>query len=55
KGEQCAILTYKKLLDKVRSGDDPITYNMVRKIMEEEVEHENDLEAIQEDLGMTKG
>lgn len=49
-GEQCAIVTYKKILDKLKAGDDPISFNMVRKIMEEEVEHEDDLEALLEDL-----
>jgi len=54
KGEQCAIVVYKKILDKVKAGDDPITFNMVRKIMEEEVEHEEDLQAIQEDLAVQR-
>ena len=43
KGEQCAIDTYHKMLEKVKLGNDPITFNMVRKIMEDEVEHEEDL------------
>jgi bacterioferritin len=50
KGEQCAIVTYKKLLDKLKTGDDPISFNIIRKIMEDEVEHEDDLQALQEDL-----
>jgi bacterioferritin len=29
---------------------DPITFNMIRKIMEEEVEHEDELEALLEDI-----
>jgi len=49
KGEQCAIDTYKELLDFV-AGKDPITYNMVLEILEEEVEHEEDLESIKEDM-----
>jgi bacterioferritin len=53
-GEQCAILTYKKILDEVKKGDDPITFNMIRKILEDEVEHEHDLESIAEDLSMMK-
>ncbi len=50
KGEQCAINTYHKILEKVKLGNDPITFNMIRKIMEDEVEHEEDLEAILEDI-----
>ncbi|MFP4111693.1 MAG: ferritin-like domain-containing protein [Candidatus Woesearchaeota archaeon] len=49
-GEQCAIETYKKILDKLKTGDDPISFNMIRKIMEDEVEHEEDLENLEEDL-----
>ncbi len=45
-GERCAIEIYGKLLELVK-GKDMITGNMIRKIMEEEVEHEQDLE----DLG----
>lgn len=49
KGEQCAIDVYRKLADFVKDKD-PITYNMVIEIMTEEVEHEEDLEAILEDM-----
>jgi bacterioferritin len=49
KGEQCAIDVYKKLSDFVKDKD-PITYNMAIEIMEEEVEHEEDLEAILDDM-----
>jgi bacterioferritin len=48
KGEQCAITTYKKLLDKTVTGD-PVTYNMVLQILQDEVEHEEDLQALLED------
>jgi bacterioferritin len=50
KGEQCAINIYKKLLEAVKDKD-PITYNMILDILEEEVEHEEDLQSILEDLG----
>jgi bacterioferritin len=53
KGEQCAIGVYANMLEMVK-GKDPITYNMVRKIMQDEVEHEDDLEAILEDLELLK-
>jgi bacterioferritin len=48
-GEQCAINVYDKLL-KFTKDKDQITYNMVLEILEDEVEHEDDLEALQEDL-----
>jgi len=50
KGEQCAIMAYSKILEKVKLGVDPITANMVRKIMEDEVKHEQDLQNLQEDI-----
>lgn len=53
KGEQCAIMTYHSILQKI-TGKDPITFNMVRKIMEDEVEHEEDLQAILEDIELIK-
>jgi bacterioferritin len=49
KGEQCAITTYNALLNKVR-GKDEITYNIVLQILGDEVEHEEDLQALLEDL-----
>ena len=53
-GERCAIMTYKKILDRLKDADDPITFNMIRKIMEDEVEHEDDLEALKEDIELMK-
>lgn len=49
KGEQCAIGVYQELL-KTLEGKDPITYHMVEGILEDEVEHEEDLETIMEDI-----
>jgi bacterioferritin len=49
KGEQCAIDVYKKLADETK-GKDVITYHLALKIMGDEVEHEEDLEALLEDL-----
>jgi bacterioferritin len=49
KGEQCAIATYQKLL-KITKDADPITYNMVLTILSQEVEHEEDLQALKEDI-----
>ncbi len=49
KGEQCAITTYKKIVN-MTSGKDPVTYNIVLQILQDEVEHEEDLQAQLEDL-----
>ncbi len=48
-GEQCAIEVYTKLLEIVKDKD-PVTYNMVLTILSQEVEHEEDLQALDEDL-----
>ena len=47
--ERCAICVYQKILDYVR-GKDMITGHIIRHILEEEVEHEQELEDIREDL-----
>jgi bacterioferritin len=49
KGEQCAIATYKKLVD-LTAGKDPVTYNIVLEILSDEIEHEDDLQAELEDF-----
>jgi bacterioferritin len=49
KGEQCAIDVYQNLLHLVKDVD-PVTYNMVLTILQQEVEHEEDLQALDEDL-----
>ncbi len=49
KGEQCAIAVYKKIADMVKDKD-VITYNMAVSILVDEVEHEDDLQQIEEDL-----
>ena len=48
-GERCAIGFYKRLLDATQ-GKDPVTYNMVLQILQDEVAHEEDLQALSEDL-----
>jgi bacterioferritin len=48
-GERCAITAYSKLLDKTRV-DDPVTYNMVLQILQDEVMHEEDLQNLSEDI-----
>jgi bacterioferritin len=48
-GEQCAINVYKKIMEETKDKD-PITFNLALTILEEEIEHEEDLEALAEDL-----
>ncbi len=49
KGEQCAIKTYNSLMKKTE-GKDPVTYNILLTILSQEVEHEEDLQALLEDV-----
>jgi bacterioferritin len=48
-GEQCAITTYKQMMD-VTKDKDMVTYNIALTILEQEVEHEEDLQSLEEDL-----
>jgi bacterioferritin len=50
-GEQCAIDSYKKLMDATKDKD-MVTYNMALTILEQEVEHEEDLQSLKEDLDL---
>ena len=52
-GEQCAIQVYQNLLELTKDTD-PITYAMVLEILTDEVEHEEDLQAIAEDIQLMK-
>ncbi len=49
KGEQCAIDVYTKLLE-LTAHSDPVTYNIAVQILQDEVEHEEDLQSLREDL-----
>lgn len=49
KGERCAIDTYKRLLE-ITKDKDPVTYNIALQILQDEVEHEEDLQALLEDI-----
>ncbi len=48
-GEQCAISVYHALLEEVGTRD-PVTWNMAVGILQDEVEHEEDLQSLLEDL-----
>jgi bacterioferritin len=50
-GEQCAITAYKNLMDATKDKD-MVTYNMALTILEQEVEHEEDLQSLREDLDL---
>jgi bacterioferritin len=49
KGEQCAIDVYSRLAEMTR-GKDIVTYDLVSQILADEVEHEEDLQALYEDI-----
>ena len=49
KGEQCAISTYASLAEMTRNKD-IVTYDLVSRILADEVEHEEDLQALYDDI-----
>jgi len=49
KGERCAIGVYNAMIKETQSID-PVTYNMAIQILGDEVEHEEDLQALEEDI-----
>jgi bacterioferritin len=49
KGEQCAIGVYSSLLRDTKDAD-PVTYNVVLQILQDEEEHEEDLQSLMEDF-----
>jgi bacterioferritin len=51
KGERCAIDFYDKLV-KLTRDKDIVTYNMAATILEQEVQHEEDLQNLLEDLDL---
>ena len=53
-GEQCAISVYSALEEMTRYKD-PLTYNMVLSILQDEVNHEEELQALLEDLDVVLG
>ena len=53
-GEQCAISVYKKIIDFTKDKD-PVTYDIALQILEDELEHEEDLENIKDDIKMMFG
>lgn len=52
-GERCAIGHYEGLLDEVQEKD-PISYQKVLEILQDEIEHENDIQGFLEDLQLIK-
>ena len=53
-GEQCAIGVYKELMDLTKDKD-PVTWNMALTILQQEVEHEEDLQSLREDVDILLG
>jgi bacterioferritin len=51
KGEQCAIGVYNNIIQEVGTKD-AVTYNVAVGILQDEVEHEEDLQSLLEDLGV---
>lgn len=49
KGEQCAISTYSKIAEMTKDKD-IVTYDIVSQILADEVEHEEDLQALHDDI-----
>lgn len=49
KGEQCAIKTYSDIVELTRNKD-IVTYDIVSQILADEVEHEEDLQALHDDI-----
>lgn len=53
KGERCAIGIYNNLLKKFKEKDGA-TFHMITHILKDEIKHENDLEAILDDIEVSK-
>jgi bacterioferritin len=49
KGEQCAISVYSQIAETTRNKD-IVTYDIVSQILADEVEHEEDLQALHDDI-----
>lgn len=49
KGEQCAISIYSQIVEMTRNKD-IVTYDIVSQILADEVEHEEDLQALHDDI-----
>ncbi|MEA3397239.1 MAG: ferritin-like domain-containing protein [Chloroflexota bacterium] len=52
-GEQCAIEAYRQLVALTKDTD-PVTYELALQIMTDEIEHEEDLQALAEDIQLMK-
>ena len=43
-------MTYNTIIKKVMVSKDPITFHLVRKILADEIEHEQDLQDLEDDI-----
>jgi len=53
KGEQCAIEVYRQLVEFTKDAD-PVTYEIVLQILTDEIVHEEDLQALAEDIRLMR-
>ena len=53
KGEQCAIEVYQQLIELTKDAD-PVTYEIALPILTDEIKHEEDLQALVEDIELMK-
>lgn len=53
KGEQCAIEVYQQLVEFTKDAD-PVTYEIALQILTDEIVHEEDLQALAEDILLMK-
>lgn len=52
KAEQCAIEVYNTLLKTVKN-DDPVTYDLILGILQDELEHEEEMQNLANDINLT--
>ena len=53
KGEQCAIEVYRQLVELTKDAD-PVTHEIVLQILTDEIVHEEDLQALAEDIRLMR-
>src|SRR3989344_8037892 len=49
-GEQCAIKVYSDMLKRLMELKDPVTYHIIRSILQDELGHEQDLQDLEADI-----
>lgn len=54
RAERCAIMRYQEIADMAKQGNDYATWKMATEILEDELEHENDIVDFQKDIEAMK-